>query len=68
MSAYAVLVVWPNGEQEYLKRGIGGNPALFHSRKAAELQVNFMKIGMETECQSISVVKYKRPKNEEPTR
>ena len=52
---WAVLVVWENGEEEYLKQGLGSAVATF-TKQAARDQVEFMKIGMEGDCQSINVV------------
>lgn len=57
---FAIKVIWNDGEEEYLKEGYRGlHPARFTTCEAAE-QVEFMKIGMEDECQSINVVPYPR--------
>jgi hypothetical protein len=56
---WAIKVVWPNGEEEFLHPGITGKVALFRSLKAAKEQRDFMWIGMEGECQSINIVKYR---------
>lgn len=56
--AYAILVVWNDGEEEYLHEGIGKRTAVFPTRESARGQVEFMKMGMSDECQSISVVVY----------
>ena len=53
---FAILVIWKDGEEEYLKEGTA--IARFSSRKKAVEQTNFMQIGMEDDCQSINVVPY----------
>jgi hypothetical protein len=55
---WAVLVVWLDGEEEYLHPGTSGDVAIFPSRERAQEQRDFMWIGMEGECQSINVVRY----------
>ena len=57
---FAILVVWSNGEEEYVKQGLSDTIALFTKREA-EKQVEFMKIGMDgdPDMQTISVVKRK---------
>lgn len=50
---WAILVVWDDGEEEYLTDA-AGNVAVFTKARAKE-QVEFMKIGMD-EYQSINVV------------
>ena len=42
---YKILVVWDNGDAEYLAQG--NRDAVFTSRRRAEEQVKFMKMGME---------------------
>lgn len=51
---FSILVVWLDGEQEYLKEG--RSTATFPSRKAAEGWREFMLEGMADEVQSINVV------------
>lgn len=51
---YKVLVVWNDGEEEYLAQG--DKDAEFATKKEADDMVAFMKIGMEG-CQSINVVR-----------
>jgi len=53
--AYKILVVWEDGTEEYLKQG--DKDAIFHSKKEATNQKEFMLMGMEDEVQSINVVK-----------
>lgn len=54
---YCVLVVWTDGTEEFLKQGLGDKPAIFHSRKEAKEQADFVKMGMDDdECESVSVV------------
>jgi hypothetical protein len=58
MTNFAILVVWADGTEEYLKEGV--ETARFTSRERAEKQRDFMKIGMDgdEDVESISVVKY----------
>jgi hypothetical protein len=58
MIGFAVLVIWEDGEEEYLKEGTSTRPARFSSRKHAKEQAEFMKMGMDGEYQSINVVPY----------
>ena len=60
---YAILVIDENGESCYLCDGVGinGKPSRFPSHAAAERQVDFMKIGMEGDVQSINIVRYPKP-------
>lgn len=51
---YAILVVWKDGEQEYLKEG--NVLVKFSSKSRASEQVEFMRMGMEDEVQSINIV------------
>jgi len=60
MAGFAVLVVWNDGDEEYLKDGMSTKPARFTSRQQAKEQADFMKMGMDDECQSINVVPYPR--------
>lgn len=55
---WAVLVIWEDGTEEYLKAGVSGSVARFHSREAANDQADFVRMGIEDECQSVSVVNY----------
>jgi len=55
----AIKVIWADGEEEFLKEGGSHTPFAYSSRKKAEEQVEFMKIGMDKdEFQSINVVPY----------
>lgn len=58
--AYAILVIWPDGEEEYLKTGAkpDGKTATFPSRKRADGMRDFMMEGMADEVQSINVVPF----------
>jgi hypothetical protein len=58
MPNYAILVIYEDGDESYLRDGLGDTPSRFPSRAAALKQVDFLKIGMEGEVQSINVVKY----------
>lgn len=51
---WLILVVWENGETEYLKEG--DKLAIFYSKTKAEQTRDFMLQGMEEEVQSINVV------------
>jgi hypothetical protein len=62
---FAVLVIDNDGEEEYLCDGMGDTPSKFHSRHAAQETVDFIKIGLEGDVQSINVVSY--PKKEKAT-
>jgi len=55
MARFAVLVIWKDGEEEYLREG--SRVAVFSARSRAEDQADFMRMGMEDEVQSINVVK-----------
>ena len=61
---YAILVIWENGEEEYLKEGLV-NIAKFSSRQRAQEQKDFMLMGMEDEVQSINVVPFPRKQDQE---
>lgn len=58
MAKFAILVIWSDGEEEYLHQGLGTTPAMFTSKQHAREQADFMRIGMEGDCQSINVVPY----------
>ncbi len=53
--AWAVLVVWKDGNVEYLHEG--HRIATFRRRPEANTQREFLLIGMEDDVQSINVVK-----------
>ena len=53
---YAILVIDQDGEEDYLCDGLGNRPTKFLSRAAAQRQVDFMKIGMDGDVQSINIV------------
>jgi hypothetical protein len=55
---YAIMVVWSDGSDEYVKEG--SRIASFPSRARAKEQVSFMKIGMDgdEDVQSISIVRF----------
>ena len=55
---WAVLVVWLDGEEEYLHPGMSDDVAVFRTQEEAQHQRDFMWIGMEGECQSINVMRY----------
>jgi hypothetical protein len=56
---FAIKVIWNDGEEEFIKEGIGSTPARFSSRSKAEEQVDFMWMGMDNgDCQSINIVPY----------
>ena len=57
-SYYAILVVWPDGATEFVKRGLDAGVALFSTKKRAEEKMEFLKVGLQDDVQSISVVKY----------
>lgn len=52
---WAVLVIWKEGDQEYLHEG--NRIATFRTRKQANSQREFLLVGMEGDVQSINVVK-----------
>ncbi len=56
---WAILVVWSNGEEEYVKQGIGTEVARFTKAEAVE-QREFLWMGMEgdPDVQSVNVVRY----------
>lgn len=55
---YAVLVVWTNGDEEYVCKGVNSEKvASFTSKRDAQEMADFMHVGMD-KVQSISVVKY----------
>ncbi len=59
--SYAILVVWKDGNEEYLKEGYSDKPAIFLSKSSAKEQAEFMYMGMEEEVQSINVVSRRSP-------
>jgi len=61
--AYAVKVIWNNGKEELVQLGCrNSQPAIFPSKRRAQEQADFLKMGISDEVQSINVVKYKAPK------
>jgi hypothetical protein len=58
MADYAIKVVQDDGEEDFLCDGLGNVPTHFPSRAAAQRQVDFMKLGMDGDVQSINIVKY----------
>lgn len=60
---FAIKVIWSDGEEEFLKEGLSATKvAKFSSRKQAQSQADFMKIGMDgdDDVQSVNVVTYPR--------
>lgn len=55
---FAILVVQLDGDEHYLCDGMGDRPTRYSSREEAQKMVDFMKIGMEGDVQSINVVNY----------
>jgi hypothetical protein len=55
---YAIKVIDDDGGEDFLCDGLGNRPSRFPSRAAAQRQVDFMKIGMEGDVQSINIVPY----------
>lgn len=54
---WALLVVWRDGTEEYVKEGLGTSVAQF-TRAEAVAQKDFLMMGMDqNECQSINVVR-----------
>jgi len=53
---FNILVIWDDGQEEFIAEGIEGKPVVFHSKSAAIEHAEFMRMGMEG-FQSISVVK-----------
>jgi hypothetical protein len=58
--SYAILVIQKDGDEDYLCEGVGNWPVLFPSRAAAQKQVDFLKIGMDGDVQSINIVKHQK--------
>lgn len=53
---WALLVVWHDGTEEYVKEGLGTTVAQFSRAEAIE-QKDFLMMGMDQgDCQSINVV------------
>lgn len=52
---WAILVIWKNGQEDYVKQGLSDVIATFSRADAIE-QTKFMKIGMDGDCQSINIV------------
>ena len=55
MRLYSILVVWKDGTAEYIKEGISTEIARL-TRKKAQQQADFLKIGIDGDCHSINVV------------
>lgn len=55
---FAILVIDNEGEENYVCDGMGNIPTRYSSRARAKEQVEFFKMGMEDEVQSINVVPY----------
>jgi hypothetical protein len=66
--SFAIKVIDEDGEEEYLCEGMGDTPAKYPSRHAAQEMVDFMKIGMDGEVQSINVVPYPKTQRKENTK
>ena len=60
MSGFAILVIDNDGEESFVCDGMGDTPSRYLSKAKAKEFADFMKIGMEGECQSINVVPYPR--------
>jgi hypothetical protein len=59
MARFAIKVIWADGNEEYLKQGMGSSVAQFNSQRDAKEQADFMKMGMDAdEIQSINIVPY----------
>lgn len=58
MPAYAIKVIWLEGDEEYLEEG--DKTASFTNRERAEEMKSFMLEGMSEEVQSINVVSLPR--------
>ena len=57
---WAIVVIWLDGEEEYLKAGLGPEKvALFSSHYHAGKMKEFMLEGMSDEVQSINIVPYR---------
>lgn len=52
---YAIKVIWDDGDEDYVMQG--ERVAAFGKLQAKE-QVEFLRVGMEDECQSINIVRY----------
>ena len=59
---YAILVVWLDGDQEYVKDGLSQDVATFTTKAKAQKKADFMARIGEDEARSISVVKYGKRK------
>ena len=55
---WAVLCITLTGEDEYVCDGMGDKPSRFLSRRDAQAQADFLKMGVSDEFQSINVVPY----------
>jgi hypothetical protein len=59
---FAIMVIQKDGEQDYVCDGLGDIPTRYPTRRKAQEFVDFMKIGMDGDVQSINVVPYPRRK------
>ncbi len=59
---YAIKVISDNGEEGFLCDSMGNKPTKFFSRREAQEMVNFLKIGMDGDVQSINIVPYPKAK------
>ncbi len=55
MKGYAILVIWNDGKSEYIKQGLGSEPARFRSRSAA---LDLIEVMRTDEFQSMNVVPF----------
>jgi len=62
MAGYAIKVVQKNGDEDFLCEGLGNRIVRFPSYAAAYHYMDFMRIGMEGDVQSINIVKYPKSK------
>lgn len=60
MNGFAILVIWKNGEEEYVKQGLSYTPARFSSRARANERKRFLEMGADDDIQSINLVPYPR--------
>ena len=59
-SKWAVKVIWPDGQESYVRKGLTNEIAVFQSKQKAKKQAEFMEMGMSDEVQSINVVRYRQ--------
>lgn len=58
MSRWAIKVIWLNGHEDYVMEG---DRVATYSKFQARQQVEFLKIGMMDEAQSINLVPAPKP-------